>query len=43
LRYDPHAHTSPTEILDRYRNHGLMNITEWNDADYFDPSDRKTS
>jgi hypothetical protein len=43
VAHDPHAHTSPTEILDRYRNHSLMNITEWNDDDYFDPSVQKTS
>jgi len=42
VAHDPHVNTSPTEILDRHRNHGLVNITEWNDADYFDPSDTKT-
>ena len=35
IAVDPSARTSPTEILDRYRNRKLMNITVWSDHDYW--------
>ena len=35
IAVDPTARTSPTEILDRYRDRKLMNITEWSDHDYW--------
>jgi hypothetical protein len=31
---DPASQTSPSKILDRYRDRGLMNITEWGDDDF---------
>jgi hypothetical protein len=30
---DPRSQTSPTSILDRYRERGLMKITDWTDED----------
>jgi hypothetical protein len=33
---DPRSQTSPTAILDRYRDRGLINITEWTDTDFMD-------
>jgi hypothetical protein len=34
---DPRSRTSPKEILDRYRNRGLMKITEWHEEDFMPP------
>ena len=34
---DPRSETSPTEILDRYRDRGLMKITEWKEEDFMPP------
>ena len=34
---DPLSKTSPSPIFERYRRHGLMNITEWSDHDYLSP------
>lgn len=34
---DPRSSTSPTDILDRYRNRGLMKITEWQEDDFMPP------
>jgi hypothetical protein len=31
---DPASQTSPSKILDRYRDRALMNITEWGDDDF---------
>jgi hypothetical protein len=33
---DPRSRTSPTAILDRYRDRGLIDITEWTDTDFMD-------
>ena len=38
---DPTSVTSPTSILDRYRNLGLINITQWKDEDFWPEEDRK--
>ena len=32
---DPKSRTSPKRILDRYQSRGLIEITTWNDADFF--------
>ena len=32
---DPKSKTSPKSILDRYQSRGLINITIWNDDDFF--------
>jgi hypothetical protein len=34
---DPRSKTQPTEILNRYRNRGLMKITEWQEEDFMPP------
>lgn len=34
---DPYSKTSPSAILDKWRQHGMMNITEWKDEDYMPP------
>lgn len=34
---DPFSETSPTAILDRYRDAGLMEITEWSEVDMMPP------
>ena len=34
---DPRSETMPTEIMDRYRNRGLMKITEWQEEDFMPP------
>jgi hypothetical protein len=37
---DPRSKTSPTPILDRWRDHG-MDIIQWNDTDFMPPKDLK--
>lgn len=37
---DPRSKTSPTPILDRWREHG-MDIVQWKDDDFMPPDDRK--
>jgi hypothetical protein len=39
---DPTSQTSPSKILDRYRDRGLMNITEWGDDDFMPLRHNKT-
>lgn len=35
---DPRSETFPTEILNRYRDRGLMKITEWHEEDFMPPN-----
>jgi hypothetical protein len=35
---DPNSRTSPEDILDRYSSRGLIDISIWNDSDFFSPS-----
>jgi hypothetical protein len=38
---DPESQTFPTKILDRYRNRGLMDITEWTDDNFYPRRERE--
>jgi hypothetical protein len=42
LASDPRSRTSPSRIVERWKTLNLMDITEWNDDDYFPRSYRRS-
>jgi hypothetical protein len=37
---DPKSKTSPADILNRYSSRGLINISIWNDSDFYFPTEK---